>query len=240
MADDGIPPLLSPQLPTVNTQTLMTQDDPSVTALAQQQGNIWGLYDQSMNPVVLADSVVKVSFKGDAAISDAPIEDGGFGSYNKVQIPFDARIVFAKSGTSADRTAFLSAIDAAKKSTNLCGVVTPDVTYASANVVRYDYDREARNGATLLLVAVYVREVRIAANASFTSVNSQNAGQGPVATPPSQAQQTLFPQQPSGAGPVNTGTVQPFTAPQQLQQAPTYSSSGFGAPASTFSNSPFQ
>lgn len=242
---DGIPTLLNPTPPATNAPALMTRDDPSVTAIAQKQGNVWGLYDQSMKPVIVADSVSRVSFKGDSSIADFPVEEGSFGSYNKVQIPFDARIVFTKGGTSADRTTFLNAIDVAKKSTKLYGVVTPDVTYSSANVVRYDYDRESRNGVTLLLVAVYVREVRIAADASFTSTTStssasQSGTKGPVAAPPSAAQQTLFPKNPSGAGPVNTGTVQPFAAPAQLEQAPTYSSNGFGAPKATFSNSPFQ
>lgn len=238
---DGVPPLLIASAVLATASVLLTQDDPSVTDIAQNQGNVWGLYDQSMNPVILADSVAKVGFKGDSAIADFPVENGGFGSYNKVQIPFDARIVFAKGGSSADRTTFLNAIDAAKKSTNLYGVVTPDITYASASVVRFDYDRESRNGVTLLLVAVYVREVRIAADASFTSVNSQNTGQGPVDTSTLQAnRQALNPQQPSGAGPVNAGTVQPFSAPTQLQQSPTYFNGGIGAAPSTFSNSPFQ
>lgn len=170
----------------------------------------WGIFDQSGNAVLVGDSVVGLDFRKEYRISDYPVEDGGFQSYDKVATPFDARVRFtvggAFSGLSAINgvltgtlsgalagisgtaaiTAFLAALDTALGSLQLYSVITPEVSYPSANVIHYDYRREARNGATMLTVDVWVREVRMTAAAQFTNT-----------------------QAPSGADAVNDGTVVP-------------------------------
>jgi hypothetical protein len=139
----------------------------------------WGVFDKSGQPVAVADSVVGVDFRREARISDYPLEQGAFETYDKVQMPFDVRVRFAVSnsidlpglgslGLSSYRRDFLSAIDTAFKSLDLYTVITPDATYPSVNIVHYDYRREAKNGATLLVVDVWMEEVRVNAQAQYS------------------------------------------------------------------------
>ncbi|MFP3548821.1 hypothetical protein SB748_36135, partial [Rhizobium sp. SIMBA_035] len=80
---------------------------------------------------------------------------GGFADYNKVQMPYNARVQLACGGSDTRRSAFLSSIEAAKQSTALYTVITPDATYENANVVSYDLRRTSKNGVTLIVAELY-------------------------------------------------------------------------------------
>jgi hypothetical protein len=162
---------------------LLIADARAVLALFQSVR--WGIFDQNGRPVIIGDSVKAVDFADQSRISDFPVEQGAFSSYNKVENPFDIRVVFTKGGSVSERTQFLNAIKAAKKSLALFQVVTPEITYLNVNVVHYDYRRTQRQGATLLTVDVGCREIRSAPALQFSNT-----------------------QAPDGAGQVNDGTVQ--------------------------------
>ena len=135
---------------------LLTADSPSVTsAYGAPQ---WGIFDGSGNPVLTADSVAAFGFQRDYRISDYPQEEGKFESYNKVQVPYEARVEFLIAATRYD---FLNSVEAACASLNFVTVVTPEVPYANANLKGYRYRREANNGMTLIRVIVTCEEVRI-------------------------------------------------------------------------------
>lgn len=157
---------------------------------------VWGVFDASGNPVAVSDSVVDVDFRGDSRTSDYPQEAGAFASYNKVQIPNESQVLLACGGTVDARAAFLVAIEAAKQSTNLYNIVTPEATYLSMNIVGYGYHRESRNGANLLLVTLRIEEVRENATAQFSQSDASPA------LPASQVQN------PASADPVSGGQVQ--------------------------------
>lgn len=191
MTTPGIPPLTVPFH--IVTPILLVADAVSaILGFGQPQ---WGIFDQSNNPVIIADSVVAVDYKQGWHIADYPIEQGDFASYNKVATPFDARVTFTQGGTESDRAAFLAAIEAAAASLDLYNVVTPEKTYLNANIEHYDYRRTSRNGVGLLTVDVGLVEIRQVATTTFT--------------------QTA---QPSGVDQVNGGTVQP-TTPTPVQQS---------------------
>ena len=57
-------------------------------------------------PVVTAESVISFEYRQDYTIADYPVEGGVFESYDKVQVPFLAKIRFAQGGSTADREAF--------------------------------------------------------------------------------------------------------------------------------------
>ena len=145
----------------------------------------WGIFDSSNNPIVIANSVISTDFRGDYDISDYPVEQGGFQSYNKVIRPFDVRVTMTCAQSQANRTAFLTSLDAARASLNLYYVLTPDYTYPSVNIVHVDYSRSAHSGANMIIADVWLRQVIETATATFSSTQSS-----------------------SGADPVNGGTVQ--------------------------------
>lgn len=56
-------------------------------------------------------SVVDFEYKQDWNISTAPVEQGGFQAYNKVQLPFDIRMRVAAGGALQNRESLLTILD---------------------------------------------------------------------------------------------------------------------------------
>jgi len=165
-------------------------------ALPPAQVGNWGVYDSTGNPVVIPDTILDVEFRGERRLSDYPQEQGAFASYNKVDVPYSARVRMAKGGALYDRQVFLQTIDALLHDTNLYTLITPEINYQNANVVHYDYHRTTRNGATLVIVDLWVEEVRLTGTQTLSGFSFLAASQ--VAAP-------------SGASPQFTGPVQPVT-----------------------------
>lgn len=215
----GVPPVARSASQVIDDIALLTAD--AVIISRMLQGPQWGIFDANMQPVIVGDSTVRMSFAKDFRISDYPVEGGGFESYDKVETPYDARLTFAIGGSftlgtalsainstslsgavsaltgEAARAAFLSSMSVFAASTALFNVVTPDMVYPNANIVHYDYERTDRNGATMLMVDVDLQEVRVAPAPQFSNT-----------------------QQPSGADPVNGGTVQTVPVASQPLAAP--------------------
>lgn len=194
----GVPPLprsisfptpnvFNPHTPSVEAPTLRSDSRAITAAQATTKTPQWGIFDGS-KPVVVADSVIGVDYRHEFRVADYPIEEGGFESYNKVATPYEARVSLAKGGTDADRTTFLNSLETVLASLTLYSVVTPEKSYAKANVVHYDYRREQKHGATLITADVWLAEVRVAAAPAFSAV-----------------------QQPAAASTAQGGTVQPQT-----------------------------
>lgn len=147
----------------------------------------WGIYSDGGDDLLQPDSMMSFEVQKEASISNYPIEEGDFRSYNKVQRPYEARVSATKGGTSSDRTNFLLRVENLQATTETCTIVTPERTYVSANVVRFDYGRHASEGAELLMVNLQIEEIRQTVVSTFNNSNTA---------------------EPSGADTVNDGTVQ--------------------------------
>ena len=148
---------------------LLTADAPGAGAFGAAQ---WGIFTQEGASIIAVDAVDSVEYARDYKISDYPQEKGAFESYNKVKVPYQSKVGFLINATRRD---FLQAIEAAIASLDLVTVVTPEVTYASANLTHYGYHREARSGVTLVRVDVWCEEVRIVGAATSPDAQSTNA-----------------------------------------------------------------
>jgi hypothetical protein len=114
-----------------------------------------------------------VQYVKETKISDFPLEKGSFADYNKVEMAASPVVTLCFSGNVQERKAFLNAIDAACKSTNLYSLVTPEVTYIEHAIERYDYERRNGNGAYLLIVSIGLKEIRqVSAKYVTTAVKS--------------------------------------------------------------------
>ena len=193
----AIPPVVAASLGIVS----------AMLGAAFQAPSQWGIYDQNGNPLIDTSgltlfssptilSTLSVEYTKETRISDFPVEEGGFASYNKVEMPANPTVTLSLSGSESDRAAFLSAIDGACKSTALVSIATPEITYINYTFERYDYRRMSSRGCTLLTVEIHLKEIRqVLVQYSSTPINSpQNAGANP-ATDSGQVQ----PQTPSGS-----------------------------------------
>lgn len=209
----GVPALLPGSGAIFNTVALVTADAAGILGLATQPQ--WGLFDQNGQPVIVGDSVISFDNDNESQISNYPVEQGGFESYNKVQLPFEITLVYTKGGSVSDRANFLAAIDAAKASLALLTVLTPEKSYPNVNVKRSTLTRTAKNGVTLLTVNVYCQEIRSAPALQFSNTNTPSSP-----TPITNAQN------PEAASPVNDGTVQPVNPRSQTTTPATNVSPG--------------
>jgi hypothetical protein len=134
-------------------------------------GPRWGVFDENGLPVAPWESVIKIDYRHDNRIANFPTEEGEFRSYNKVQVPWDARISFVvgSSGGAARRTQLLASLEAAVRSLALYTVVTPEAIYYRANLTHMEYARESRRGVNLMTVDVWIQEVRQTAESTFTN-----------------------------------------------------------------------
>lgn len=149
----------------------------------------WGIFGPGGAPILPADSVGSVEYQQDYQISDYPQEQGAFASYNKVQVPYQAKVTYL---LNQDRAEFLNVIGQQLASLSLVTVTTPEVSYANANLTHYGYRRTSRAGVTLIEVEVWCEEVRLAVAATGTTgAIGQNT------------------QSPNGASPTDGGAVTP-------------------------------
>lgn len=220
----GIPPLLT-DIVFAGTTFLLTTDAASLNALnfAQQ----WGLFLNGA-PVVVFDTFVSIEYKREWAISDYPIEQGGFESYNKVQVPFNVHVKFASGGSAENRAALEASCEAVGKTLALYTVNTPERVYQSVSVQHIDYRRTSTNGVGLLTVEMWLLEVRTrvvetsttdsgTVQSTQTTTNSPQAGTNPGSNGVFQngAAPLTNTVEPSGSSVYNNGSVAPipFTPP---------------------------
>lgn len=128
----------------------------------------WGVYKDG-ELVLEPDTIVAFSYDAEHRVADFPIEEGGFESYDKVALPYDARVVMTKGGGIDDRRAFLAAVEELRGDTELYSVATPEWTYSNANFVRVSVNRTREQGANLITVELFLREIRENATATFSN-----------------------------------------------------------------------
>jgi hypothetical protein len=181
------------------------------------QPSLWGIYSQFGIPIiasalsplsnlilggaVLNFSVIDFEYKQDWSISTYQVEQGGFQSYDKVQMPFDVRMRVAAGGSVSNRTSLLTLVQSIANTAALYNVVTPEEVYLSCNVSHFDYKRTSINGLGVLIVDIWLLEVRVTSNSIFSNTAS-----------------------PTDTGQSSTGNVQavPFLTPAQQASIPSF------------------
>lgn len=203
----GVPPLLRSGL---NTAATVQGVLAGVANTLQFLGGrpplpSWGIYDSNFRSVVDADSFLAFGNQNNANLPDFPVQQGGFGTYNKVILPAATFVRISKGGTLNDRRNLLEQVKTLFKSMGLYTIVTPEQTFLSANMERYEVTRRDKNAAFLLTdVDLFFREVQ-PVTAVFTNT--------PTAADTSNAKN------PSALGPVNQGVIQPVTPSAAAQNA---------------------
>ncbi|AQT03729.1 hypothetical protein A0U91_00235 [Acetobacter persici] len=133
-------------------------DEYTITNAASQ----WGIFTASNQPVLTSSHVRALEMRREEIVTDAPIEEGGFMSYNKVTRPAQIRLQIICDGSSFSygdatavtdvlaglglgvtssglsvRAAFTKALDSLVADLNQYHVATPEKTYLNMNVVGY-------------------------------------------------------------------------------------------------------
>jgi hypothetical protein len=166
---------------------------------------IWGVFDSSGNKICEYDTVTAMTFKGSAKVTNAPVQDGSFVSYNKVVDPFVTTIRLTKGGSSSDVGTFIKALEAAKDTTDLYSVYTPQKNYTGVNIVDVSYSRTAASGKSMVSVDLVLQEIRTA----YATYTTTQATTGTTTT-----KSTTNATSPTSAAAKSTGTVSTSTSNQ--------------------------
>jgi len=162
----------------------------------------WGIYLQGGGIALQPDTIVGYDYRSEARVADYPMEQGAFGSYNKVAQPFDFRVTMAYAGDANGRGDFLRKLDAMLRgpdSMQLYSIHTPEGVWEPVTIDNYNYRRDARSGVQMLTVEVYAREVRPVLGDSYT--------QGRPGQDQTQASATRQTQQDTGVRPFDAATT---------------------------------
>lgn len=176
--------------------------------------------------VLVPDTVSRFEYRNESRVSDYPVEQGAFASYNKVATPFEIRMTMVCAGLNYAQTLtqaavnaiapgfgsnnfmtrpdFLATLENMLQGVEAYTIVTPDMVYNNAMLDHYDYRKESNNGAVMLIVEAWFREIRVTASATYS-----NSGQPNVdSNSPSAAN-------PDSLGSVHAGDTVTVTFPPQ-------------------------
>lgn len=183
-----------PALASYSADAIILLVSDAIGSLDDFAGPQWGIFLDG-EAVIDFDNFVSFDLRQDLPVSDYPVEEGAFQSYDKVQLPTDIRVRLSAGGSESNRQNFLASIDDVMNTVDLYDIVTPEQTYVSYNFTHRDLHRGATNGAGLISVDLHLREIRVTSTATFSNT-----------------------QQPPDASQENIGTVQPQEPPQSVQQ----------------------
>ena len=121
----------------------------------------WGIYlPGSSTKAIEVASVVAMDIAGSADVSDYPIEQGSFVSYNKVILPDVFQFRIAQDGREANRTKLLDWLQRSKNGLDVFDVVCPEFVYPNATLIRYTIRRTAESGASMVTADCVFQQVR--------------------------------------------------------------------------------
>lgn len=158
-----------------------TLADGSLDQSTVPAGLQWGIFDVSGNPVIVPDTVISFDWKGSYRVISYAIEGGNFETYNKVQEPFEVRMVMWKAGSPADRQDFIDVLGTIRASLDLYTATSPEQSYDSMTIKDVAYDRKGDQGATVIEAVITLQQINVTASSSFTSTTnpvSQNPTDG--------------------------------------------------------------
>jgi hypothetical protein len=169
----GVPPLLRSGAQILDTITLgYLGIGKALDSIIGQEPVKWAVLDPNGKFIADYDSVLAVSYQNGSRISDYPVEQGQFASYNKVEDPFDITVTLTCGGSEERRALFLANCEAARKTINAYTIITPETTYENINFTAMSFSRTSQDGATLLTVQLQGREIRNTAQATFSQPKS--------------------------------------------------------------------
>ena len=143
----------------------------------------YGIFDPLTGGTVLDyDTFVEVKYEDKFKVSDFPVEQGAFATYNKVRHAAVSHVRLAITDDPARRGAFIVGLATLAASTRTVNIVTQDATYLNQTLESYAIVRAPQHGWGKViadLAFIEVREVFATyANAKLPGANgAKGAGQ---------------------------------------------------------------
>ena len=123
------------------------------------------------------DALIQFEVRAEGYVVSAPIEQGSFASYNKVDSPNYIEVQLAKQGTDDVLQAALKTLDNLQTTASKVNLITPVAEYVNYTLESYDFSMTQREGLGVLYVRLHLIEIReVSAQYSDTkSISAANA-----------------------------------------------------------------
>lgn len=131
--------------------------------------NIWMITDSDGQIVLEFSSFLSADVRNEGQVVSAPVEEGGFASYNKVDSPLAVAASLAFQGTEEQIQDAIFMLSVLREETLLVNLVTPDAEYENLTLESYSYRRDRESGVGVLFVELSFVEVRQVAT-QYTNV----------------------------------------------------------------------
>lgn len=155
---------------TLKDQTFSALYNIAGSTLMAYRGIAWGLFTTDTGEAIFPNCLYfEIGMQEQSQITDAPVENGSFVSYNKVDAPAQYMLGMSLGAVSASQSANLALLRKMRSSTDLYYVHMPNFISPAVNVVGISIRRTTQSGADLLLASVMLREVRTFATATLTT-----------------------------------------------------------------------
>lgn len=142
--------------------------------------------DQGKQPFT-PDSFVVVEVGAEASVSTAPVERGAYTTFNKIQRPPELHVTFTVEGLTAfsgavpnltnfsttSRSNVLEILEKMRTTAGLYDIETPDKTWTSYDLVKYDYRIRSDSGPTLLTVNAVFQSIQQTGEVSVGSTDKK-------------------------------------------------------------------
>lgn len=120
----------------------------------------WTLVDDNGEKALPFNAFFAINVKSEGKVISSPTENGSFVSYNKTQSPIEIQVVLGIQGSPETILSAISTLIELNSNESIVSLITPDQEYKSLTISKFDYHRDASNGANLLTVNCGLTEVR--------------------------------------------------------------------------------
>ena len=103
---------------------------------------------------------MNMDITGEYKITQSPVENGSFVSYNKTTSPVTIGLQVAIKGTHDEIMSALTKLEVISEGTDLITIITPDNVYSDFNIVKFQYSRKVEDGLDIIYCDIGFEEVR--------------------------------------------------------------------------------
>ena len=149
--------------------------------MIKYESQTWMIADSSYKSIVEFAAVTGIAIAHDSKVVTAPIENGTFTAYNKIDLPDSVAFQAALTGDASEQEAALVKLNEFKKSTELLELITPYEFIENLNLVSVKYERTRENGTSSTMVELVLQEVRQVDVATFKRMSKPSQCKNPSA-----------------------------------------------------------
>ena len=145
-----------------DAQSILGEFQSSVSSTLDnwRNANIWIITDSDSQIILEFASFLSADVHCESNVVSAPVEEGGFATYNKVTQPISVNVSLAFQGAEEDIQDAVFMLGVLREETILVNLVTPDAEYESLTLKSYNYSRKRENGIGVLFVDLSFVEVK--------------------------------------------------------------------------------